>query len=683
MPMTDPRITVNPEVGKQIAQVICKEIEDSLGKNSKRYKLAERCENQYAQRTIWDVKGVDCNTPWDNASNYFVALTEWIIDAIHARVMNILFSQPNLMKAKGIESTDVGKQEAVTDFINLLLKEKVKVYENTNYFFKQMIKLPFAVLKYCWVQEYDSMVTKEQATVFQGPDGSQENMLPDDPEAQIKQAEFMANGYQPVGQQDVWTLKDVELIDAAQLKYIAFRDYVYSPSAKRGQRLFWEGDRFWLTINDMMLKAQQDKFFKDSVEKIRTTSKDGQRSGVDAIIADRERMLECFHWYGRLPFNKNNEIDFNDGEAIEQEVYAVVSFKEQELLDLNHWYYNRKPWPDRVYIRECFEETEEFEGRSMSEKLYKTQGELNDLHKTLMDNAWLAMQKIFVKRRTLTGEEWEQPTVYPGAMWEEDNQGDIRTLEVGDVKAIGMELEQMLLSFAERISNITAWNLGTQAQGGGKTATEFAGVMQEGNIGRESLLQRCYGVMKKICQWTYDYYSERMPEGLERRILGPQGEEIFPSPENMAQFTEKGINPQWSQEDIAGQYDYEWQGTSQNADQQWNIVVANDLQERYLPHPMVAQNMLAVWSILKDGLVARGKKDWKNILPPKEAIIAEMKRMAQEAQARQQGQQIDQQVESKLGSQGIQDPQMQAMVKAKVMEKVGGDNARQSVPTQV
>jgi hypothetical protein len=680
MPKTDPRITVNPEIGKQIAQVICKEIEDSLGKNSKRYKLAERCEYQYAQRTIWDQKGVECNVPWDGASNYFVALTEWIIDAIHARVMNILFSQPNLMKAKGVEATDVSKQEAVTDFVNLLLKEKVKVYENTNYFFKQIIKLPFAVLKYCWVQEYDSMVTKESAMVFQGQDGTRQMLLPDDPEAQIKQLEFMANGYQPAGQQDVWTLKDVELIDAPQLKYIAFRDYVYSPSAKRGQRLFWEGDRFWLTINDMMLKAQQDKFFKESVEKIRTTSKEGQRSGVDAIISDRERMFECFHWYGRLPFNKNNEIDFNDSEAIEQEVYAVVGYKEQELLDLNHWYYKRKPWPDRVYIRECFEETEEFEGRSMSEKLYKTQGELNDLHKTLMDNAWLAMEKIFVKRRTLTGEDWEMPTVYPGAIWEEDNVGDVRVLEVGDVKAIGMELEQMLLSFAERISNITAWNLGTRAQGeGGKTATEFVGIMQEGNIGRESFLQRCYGVMKKICQWTYDYYSERMPEGLERRILGPTGEEIFPTPENMMAYKQKGVNPVWSQDDIAGQFDYEWQGTSQNADQQWNIIVANDLQERYLPHPMVGQNMLAVWSILRDGLVARGKKDWQNILPPKEAIINEMKRMAQEAQARQMGQQVDQQVESKLGGKGIQDPRMKEMVKAKVIEKVGVGNVRQSV----
>jgi hypothetical protein len=54
--------------------------------------------------------------------------------------------------------------------------------------------------------------------------------------------------------------------------------------------------------------------------------------------------------------------------------------------------------------------------------------------------------------------------------------------------------------------------------------------------------------------------------------------------------------------------------------------------ERYMPQPMVQGNMLATWNILKDGLTARGIKDWQKILPPKEAIIQEMQRMAQEAQ---------------------------------------------------
>ena len=634
----DPKIEVTPELGKQIAQIICKEIKESIGKNDKRYKLAKRCEQQYQQMTKWDIAGKDCDVPWDGASNYFVGLTEWIVDAIWARLMNILFSQQPYLKAKGVESSDVSKQDGVTDFTDMVLREKVKLYENTNFFFKQMIKLPFAVLKYCRVKEYDSMIEKDSATVFMNPQTQDQQMLlKDDPQAQVKVAQFVANGYQPAGEQEVWVAKDVELVDAPQLKYIKFEDYVYSPAAKRGERLFWEGDRFWLTINEMMLKAQQDRYIQDSVTKIRTYSKDAQKSGVDAVVAERERMFECFHWYGRLPFDKNNEIALNDPEAIEQEVVCDVSFKEEELLEINHWYYKRKPWPDRVYIRGEYEETEEFEGRAVTQKLYKTQTEINDFHKTLMDNAWLAMQKIFVKKRTLTGEDWEQPEVYPGAMWEEDMQGDIRMLEVGDVKNIGFELENLLLGFAERLSNISAWNVGSRPteQQGKTTATQFAGTIQEGNIGREPVLQKCYLILKKICQWTIDYYYEDMPEGLERRILGEGNEPIFPTPDNMPQFNQKGVNPYWQQDDIAGQFDFNWEGTSQNSDKQWNLMVANDLQDRYLPHPMIQGNMLATWEILKDGLIARGKKDWQKYLPKREAIIQEMQRMQQEAQMRQ------------------------------------------------
>lgn len=683
-PLTDPKIKLEYPQGKQIAQVICKEIKESLSRNSKRYKLAERCEQQYQQLSKWDVAGRVCDVPWKGASDYFVALTEWIVDAIWARLMNVLFSQQPYMKAKGVESSDISKQDGVTDFIDMILREKVKLYENIGFFFKQMIKLPFSVLKYCWVQEYDRMISKETATVFINPmTGDQQMVLPDDPELQIKQAEFMMNGYQQGPPQEVWIAKDEELVDAPQLKYVKFSDYVYSPFAKRGQRLFWEGDRFWLTINEMMLKAQQDRYIEDAVEKVRTQSKDLQKSGVDAIISDRENMLECFHWYGRLPFNKNNEIDFLDKEAIEQEVVCDVAFKEEELLEINHWYYRRKPWPERVYLRGEFEETEEFEGRCMSEKLYKTQTELNDLHKTLSDNAWLAIQKIFVKKRTLTGEDWEKPKVFPGAMWEEDMAGDIRALEVGDVKAISIELEQLLLNFAERISNINNWNLGTQKTKGGKTtATEFAGITQEGNIGREPLLQRCYIILKKVCQWTYDYYYDRMPEGLERRILGENAEPIFPTQENMPLYAKQGINPTWRQEDIEGQFDFNWQGTSQNSDQQWNIMVANDLMDRYLPVPMVAGNMLATWEILKEGLIARGKKDWQKILPPKQAIVAEMKRMAQEAQMQRQASaqtQTDEAMQSKLGNK-LDTAHKVEDLKAKIQQRqAGGVNAGQPI----
>lgn len=635
----DPRIQVDPQQAKQIAQIICGEIKASLDHpdNKRRYELAKRCENQYAQRSIWDERGIECNNPWPGAADYFIALTEWIVDAVWARVLSILFSQEPYMKAKGVEASDVEKQEAVTDFTDMFLREKVKVYENTNYFFKQLIKLPFAVLKYDTVSEYDSAMEMADAMVYSAADGTKEYILPDDPENVIKQAQFAQAGMMPAGIEKMWVEKDIPIHDGPKLQYIRFEDYVYAPTVKKGMKPYWEGDRVWFTLNDLSLKARQDKVITDSVEKIKLAVNYDDKTGAEKEIARRAQLVESFHWYGRLPFNKQNQIDFTDPEAIEQEVYCLVAFKEEELLQVMHWYHQRNPVEDRVYIRECFEETENFEGRSLTDKLYKTQKEINTLQNTIINNAMLAMQKIFVKRRTtVQGEEWEQPEVYPGAMWEETIPGEIRTLEVGvaDLKIIGQTIQQDLLAFAEKISNISAWNLGSRDLQSKPTATEFAGVIQEGNIGREPFMQRCYKIMAKICKWTHAYNIERMPVGLERRILGDTGEPVYPTQENAAVFAQRGIKPYWETDDIAGQFDFVWQGTSLNSDREWNITVANDLQERYLPVPMVGQNLLATWNILRMGLQARGMKDWQNILPPKQAVVKEMQMMAQKSQMR-------------------------------------------------
>jgi hypothetical protein len=631
----DPTIEVDRATSKTIAQVICREIKDSLKENARLYLLAKRCQNQYNQVTTWMELNKECSSPWPGAADYFVPLTEWTVDAVHARVMNTLFSQEPYMEAKGVESSDVDKAPGVTDFVDMIFREKVRLYDNTNFFFKQVLVNPFAVLKYDIVKEYDRIISKQTALTFVHPEtGDQQQVLPDSPDAQVQAQQHLSNGYQPT-QGEAWVSEDKAIVDGPQLKYIRFDDYIFCPNAKRDHRLYWEGDRDWVTINDMALKSMQGKFIPENVDIVRKSVDLSGKSGADMVVAQRSELRECFHWFGRFPFNKNNEIDFNDPEAIEQEVYCYVDFKAEETLQIMRWYHRRAPYPERVYIRGEFEETENFEGRSLAQKIYMTQKELNSLHNTVMNNAWIAMQKIFVKKKTLTGSEWDMPQVFPGAIWEEDMTGDIRVLEVGDVKSIGMEIEATLLNFAERISNISIFQTGTARQeGGNKTLGEVEKTIKEGNVGMDRFIQRCHNILRKVCSWTVDYYYERMPEGLERRIRGDHGEMIFPEQKNAMQYQQQGIQPQWSKDDLAGQFDFTWSGTSLNSSKEWNLAVANDLMDRFLPQPMIANSMLYTWEILKTNLTARGIKDWQKYIPNKESIIGAMQQMEQEAQAR-------------------------------------------------
>jgi len=616
--------------GKIIAEVICKEIEGSLKDNAKIYERAESRERAYNQVTKWMAQGKVPTSPWYGSADYFVPLTEWVVDAVWGRVLKALFAKRPYMQAKGVEASDTDKEAGITEFTDQVLNEKINLYENFRYYVKQMLKLPFAVLKYCWVYENDAVYQKENAIVMTSQDGQTQQVLQEEQEKAMMLAQ---SGFVPSGEEEVVVRKDRELWNAPKLQYIKFSDYVWAASAKKGYKPYWEGDRFWQTLSE--IKSNQ-QFIPESVEKISRTIHTGDMTLSQAVLTQRSKLFESFHWYGRLPIDQDNKINFTDPNALEHEVHAVVCYKEKELLFLTKWQYERLPTQERVYIRGQFEETEDFIGRSLVDKLYMTQKELNTLHNTIMNNAQLAMTKIFTKRRTLVGEEYERPMIYPGVFLDVDQPGDIQVLDVGDVKAISWELEQSFINFAERISNISVYQTGTARQGGSKTKGEVDRTIYEGNIGLDKFLEQCALSLKKVYQWSVDYYYHNMPEGLERRINGENGEQIFPTQQNMQQFNDKGILPYWQEDDLAGQYDFQWQNTSLNSSEAYQIQLSNDLQDRYLPHPMVAGSLISTWHILKMGLEARKVKDWQKILPPKEAVMAEMQRMQAESQAEAQ-----------------------------------------------
>ena len=637
----DYKIEIDSAQAKVLGEVICQEIKTSVVENAKIYERARSRERAYAQVSKWAAKNKTPTQPWYGAADYFVPLTEWIVDAVHGRVLKALFAKRPYMKAVGTEASDTEKEDGVTNFVDQIHSEVIKVYENFRYPIKQMLKLPFAVIKYCWVKEYDRGYEKAQAMVFQSPDGkSQEQVLE---EEQEKAQELVEAGYQPIGQEEVTTLREDELWDAPKLQYIKFADYVWHGKAKRGYKPYWEGDRFYLTIHEMMNNYRQ---FPDVVERIKNEAlgNSSEMSLSDAVLAQRSKLIECFNFYGRFPIDRENKINHEDPEAIEQEVHAVVAYKDKEVIGINKWEYNRVPEKERVYIRGEFEETEEFVGRSLVDKLFMTQRELNTLHNNIMNNAQLAMMKIFWKRKTMTGDAWERPQLRPGVILDVDMPGDIGVLDVGDIKSISWELEASFINFAERISNISVYQTGTQRQGGQKTKGEVERTVYEGNIGMDKFIEQCSLVLQKICKWTVDYYYNNMPEGLERRIRGEDYQPIFPTQENMEMYQEKGILPYWQQDDLAGKFDWKWDNTSLNSSHAYQIQVSNDLQDRYLPHPMIQGSMLATWDILRRGLIARNITDWENILPPKEAIIAEMEKLQAEGEAKETVQKGEQNV---------------------------------------
>lgn len=661
------------ELRKTLGKILCDEIEASIRGNTKSYTLFKVCENQYLGRSWWKQRGQRKNMPWIDACDFWAPITEWIECALAARIDASLFSVEPTMTAFAVESSDVAGEDEVTGFADVVMTQIVKIREKFKFYFKQKIKQPLAVAAYEWVYEEDLVREVEHGAVQEDfsvkLDSGQvvpADELPTDIQEEIKTGQLV-----PGAEAQWYVERDKPMTNQPVFTNISPADYVWTPNTHKGQKPYMEGYRFFQLLGLMRKKQKNEEYFDYPEIKVAIetalTQKGSSPTMANRVLTERTHQFESFRGFTRLPFNKDGEIDLSDPEAEEQEVIFEVLYNEKTLVKLHKWHYLRDAFHKRVFLHGWYEEkdtifdtisysdraasdsrsisdrntlfdTMPFIGRSMSEKLAEINRYINKEFQQIVDNADLAMCKIFTKRRMLNDEDYEQPEVFPGAFWEVEEHGDIQMLEVGDVKNIGFKIMDQLQSFAVRVSNISSMNVSSRMEGGKPLATEVVNILKEGEVGREGFLQDCHEDIRQIYKWTMDYYFQFMPEGLERRVRGenkqlmfPEGprEEQFvntqtgqPDPEAFKNAQEEFEKKKYYNRDMLvgiGRWDFKWNGTQLSGDREWQIAVADYLVATLPKFPDLV-SLTGVWEMLRDILIARGRKNWQEYLVPRQLI---------------------------------------------------------------
>lgn len=686
------------DLRKRLAKVLCGEIEESLKANAGAYSLFRACENNYLGRSWWKQRGQRKNKPWLDACDFWTPLTEWIICAIAARIDSILFGVEPMMTAFAVESSDVEKSDGVTDFVDMATTQIVQLRKSFAFYIKQKIKQPLAVYRYEWeyeeekVREVEGGIFQEDFTVkLDSGKVVAVGELPKDVQDEIRSGVLLP------GQHHYWYVeRDKAVKNQPVGEYVAGTDYVWSANTKKGKKPFMEGYRFWQTLGKLRQKQKTGQYWdtqeiKDALRK--TIDSKGKNDNVARVITERSHLYESFKLFTRLPFNDKGEIDLDNEDAVEQEVIAELAYNEQVLLSLRKWNYLRDAFERRVFLYGFYEEKDAviddspFLGRSMTEKIEDINKLMNKEFQQIVDNADLAMCKIFTKKRQINEEEWEQPDVFPGAFWDVDEQGDIQPLDVGDVKRIGFEIMNQLQDFAVRISNISSMNVSSRMEGGKPLATEVVNILKEGEVGREGFIQSCHEDLRQIYKWTTDFYFQFMPEGLERRIRGEEKKLTFPEPPKQEMFPDevsyqKAIeefakNKYYNRDELVGvgRWDFKWNGTQLSGDREWQIQTA-DYLANVLPKFSDYVTFTGIWELLRDILIARGKKDWQKYLKPKEMIA----QVDQQQMAMEQLRANLPNIRQKLIAQGM-DPQTVEMTMARLEQKLmGGQNVERKPP---
>lgn len=649
----------NKAAKSDFGKIICKDINKQITDNADTYQKMKDCEYQYLGWSKYRQAGQAKNKPWDNACDFWAPLTEWVICAVAARIDQILFSVEPTMTASPVESSDAAGAPVVTDFADMVMREIVELRKNFSFYTKQTIKQLFAVCAYEWIYQAEPVREVEEGLLQEDfsvkMDGGEVIPYEEIPSEIQKDIE---NGDILVGTKTSWYVeKDRIITNQPKLTYIAPLDYVWSKGTKKNERPYLEGYRFWQTINDIKLKKNSEEYTltDEEMTKLDATlaSAAGGGEQYERILKQRNHKYECFRIYTRLPFNKQDKVDFDDKEAIEQEVILEVAYKEEIVLKAIKWFYLRHPGANRVFIKGWFEEKDTLTGdpmagRSLSEKIFDINKLLNKEFQQIVDNADLAMTKIFTRKSGIgLNEDFEDPVIFPGAIWDVMEQGDIAALNVGDVKQIGFQIMDSLLGFATRISNISPLNVSDRAEGGKPLATEIISILKEGEIGREGLIQNRHEDLRNIYKTTVDYYYQFMPDKLEKRIRGPDQQLIFPplpdrkdfagGPEGETAYANAVSQAEkdkfYNREMLVGvgKWDFKWNGTQLSGDREAQIAIADKLADMLLKIPMAGNRPTVVWELLRDILISRGKKDWQKYLPKREEVETAEKMMEMKA----------------------------------------------------
>ena len=609
---------------ERIGNIITKDINKALKDNADNIATAVKCEDMYLGKTQ------PKSFPWKGASNLWIPIAEWSADAVYARVMASLFSKTPYVKAVGRTKESAKNGEVVTEILDYVHNEVMHLAEKCKVIFKEAIKKPLSTCKQTWQIIREKCRRLEVGVKLRLTDGTEKD-VPLNEARELVEAGATVINEQPI---KITTNKPYELHNGAMLDYVPYIYYVVPTNSVLGQKPRFEAHITPMRWNDILKMEKAKKFYSDSVAKLKNTAElvSSPTSSEEDIRAKelkaRDYLFEIAEYHGLYAFdNQEHEVINNTEERtmnVEQEAVFCVELKTNILLGAQ--YPLTMPKLDRRYFYNTRYEMvgNRFQGRGVPQKLENLNCAANYYYNNFINNAMMVMVKMFKRKRGEGDLDVDNPDIYPGAIIDVKEMTDFEVVDMGRLERVGEDIIGMVLKFAERLSSVTPWGLGTQPgkEGRGVTATEFSGVMGEANLNFSITIENFVDTLKKICQDTVELYYYNMPEGLERRIRGDGQDFIFPE--------KTDENMEWTRDKLAGEFNFHWQITD---DRGRSIERDIYLLQNFIDLPFMRTHLKKVWEMAKQVAISLGKKDWESILPSEREIDVEQGKIDQTIEA--------------------------------------------------
>lgn len=366
----------------------------------------------------------------------------------------------------------------------------------------------------------------------------------------------------------------------------------------------------YLTAGELWQLADQGIFDKDAVEEVIQAGPDMKSSDPTGAIkttrAEQNQMgtldgTEEIARYRILEAYIKKDVD---GSGIPSDVVVWVADASRAQLRATYLYRMSKCGSRPFACIDFHRRTNTQNPVGLVELTYTLCKELDSMHNLKAD--WGLMSTLpFGFYRASSSMSQEMISLEPGALIPVDNpQTDVFFPNLGNRTSFGFQEEQMLYQYIERMTSVSDLSLGIIGnQGATRTATGARITAGENSSNLDVYLKRLNRGFKKLLRGIFEMLQDRVEPGMQFRLLGEDGNNYWATVK--------------SREEIAGQYDFELEGSSAASNRQVQIDTAQQVYQ-LTSSPLDIQLGLVTpserFEAIKNLMQSLGVKAWSKYL---------------------------------------------------------------------
>ncbi|KKL53924.1 hypothetical protein LCGC14_2270550, partial [marine sediment metagenome] len=442
------------------------------------------------------------NFPFQRAANIVIPLTAIAVEAVHARIMNTIFSVKPFWSIRPRTSRWVESAKPVEEFLQAEVENEnsLDAYAFCSDSLMELVKLGTGIGK----SGYEKTIKKSVRT---GTDG---------------------------GNEPFYTVTN----NGSTLEYVASANFLMRAGEQDPQIAAIVGEEHAFTWGQMKKMVQSGRMMKDAVEGIRhwAATTESEHSGSASSYVDAIEKLDKFEprWHDKFRVQElwcSFDIDGVDGE--DEEIIVDYHHASSTILSIHYNWYSDLHRPYRVtqYVKV----EGRFWGLGIGKQNEQFQTIITTIKRQSLDNATLAnMRMLAVKKQS--GISSDEP-IFPGKIWFlDDPSRDVQVLQMSEIYQSAYANEQSIQLYSDKRTGVNETLLGIPAQGTPGTATGDLARIAEGNKRFDLVLRnirRWLGLLGQDVLSNYQQFGDQQRHWLVLEEEGGWVERVLNMPQQL------------------------------------------------------------------------------------------------------------------------------------------------------